>query len=454
MSNEPQESRVMHRTLRHSPGLALRGEGVTLTLADGREIIDASGGAAAACLGHGNRRVAGAIGAQAATLGYVHTGFFSTEPAEALADLLLKARPGGLSRAYFVSSGSEAMEAALKLARQYFVEKGELRRTRVIARRQSYHGNTLGALGAGCNLGRRAPYEPLLAPVFSHVSPSFAFHYQQAGESEAQYVARLAQELDAEFMRLGPDTVIAFCAETVVGATSGCVAAPAGYFQAIREVCHRHGALLIFDEVMCGMGRTGTTHAWEQEAVAPDIQTIGKGLGGGYQPIAAALVSGRIIEGLKSGSGTFVHGHTYEAHPVACAAGLEVQRIIQEEDLLSNVRAMGALLERRLRERLGQHEHVGDIRGRGLFFALEFLEDRACKRPFDPSWQLHERVRKQALKAGISIYPGMGTIDGKHGDHVIVAPPYISQPHHIEMIVEHLEQSINQALTDVRIAAG
>ena len=444
----------MHRSVRHLPGMALRGEGVTLTLADGREIIDASGGAAAACLGHGNRRVADAIGAQAATLGYVHTGFFSTEPAEALADLLLKAAPGGLSRAYFVSSGSEAMEAALKLSRQYFVEKGELKRTHVIARRQSYHGNTLGALGAGCNLGRRAPYEPLLAPAFSHVSPSFAFHYQQAGESEAQYVTRLARELDGEFMRLGPDTVIAFCAEPVVGGTSGCVAAPAGYFQAIQEVCHRHGALLILDEVMCGMGRTGTTHAWEQEGIAPDIQTIGKGLGGGYQPIAATLVSRRIIDALKSGSGTFVHGQTYEAHPVACAAGLEVQRIIQEEGLLSNVRAMGALLERRLRERLERHEHVGDIRGRGLFFAVEFLEDRDSKRPFDPNRQLHERVRAHALKAGISIYPGGGTIDGKRGDHVIVAPPYISRPHHIEMIAERLEVAINQALASLRTSAA
>jgi adenosylmethionine-8-amino-7-oxononanoate aminotransferase len=423
-------------------------------LVDGREIIDASGGAAAACLGHGNRRVADIIGVQASTLGYTHTGFFSTEPAEALADLLLKDEPGGLSQAYFVSSGSEAMEAALKLARQYFVEKGEPRRTRFIARRQSYHGNTLGALAVAGHLARRAPYEPLLAPIFSHVSPCFAFHYQLPRESDTQYVARLAKELDEEFVRLGPDTVIAFCAETVVGATTGCVAACPGYFKAIREVCDRHGALLIFDEVMCGMGRTGTTHAWQQEEVFPDIQTIGKGLGGGYQPIAGVLASRRVIDALAAGSGAFVHGHTYEAHPVACAAALEVQRIIHEESLLSNVRAMGALLERRLHERLGQHEHVGDIRGRGLFLAIELLRDRASKRAFDPKWQLHNRIKDQALKAGLAIYPSGGTIDGKRGDHVIIAPPYISRPHHIEAIAERLGHAIDEALTDLRCAGA
>jgi adenosylmethionine-8-amino-7-oxononanoate aminotransferase len=446
-----QDSRVMHRSVRRKPGLVARGDGLMLRLADGREIIDASGGAAVACLGHGNRRVAGVIGAQALNLGYAHTGFFTTEPAEALADFLLEGKPGGLSRAYFVSSGSEAMEAALKLARQYFVEKGELKRTRFIARRQSYHGNTLGALAVGGNVGRRAPYEPLLSSAFSHVSACFPFHHQRAGESDALYVARLAEELEGEFMRLGPDTVIAFCAEPVVGATTGCVAAPAGYFRAIRKICDRHGALLILDEVMCGMGRTGTTHAWQQEEVSPDLQTVGKGLGGGYQPVAAAFVSQRIVDVLAAGSGAFVHGQTYEAHPVACAAALEVQRIIREENLLSNVRAMGALLERELRERLGQHEHVGDIRGRGLFFAIELLQDRASKQAFDPRAELHNRVKECALEAGLAIYPMGGTIDGRRGDHVIVAPPFISQPHHVELIAARLAHAINKALADLPV---
>jgi adenosylmethionine-8-amino-7-oxononanoate aminotransferase len=447
-------SRVMHRSVLDQPETAVRGEGLCLTLKDGREIIDASGGAAVACLGHGNRRVAAAIGEQALTLAYAHTGFFTTQPAEALADLLLRDEPGGLSRAFFVSSGSEAIEAALKLARQYFVEAGEPQRTRFIARRQSYHGNTLGALAASGNLARRAPYEPLLSPAFSRVAPCFPFHYQLPRESDGQYVARLAQELDEEFQRAGPDSVIAFCAEPVVGATAGCVAALPGYFKAVREVCDRYGALLILDEIMCGMGRTGTTHAWQQEGVAPDIQAIGKGLGGGYQPIAGILVARRVVERLASKSGAFVHGHTYQAHPVACAAGLEVQRIIGEENLLSNVRAMGALLELRLRQQFENHEHIGDIRGRGLFFALEFLEDRGNKTPFDPALQVHARIKEHALRAGLAIYPTGGTIDGIKGDHLIVAPPYISQPHHIEIIVERLARAVDGALRELHGSAS
>src|SRR5580698_3962950 len=309
-------SRVLHRTVSFQPSVAVRGEGLMLTLSDGRQIIDASGGAAVACLGHGNTRVAAAVGAQAGKLAYAHTGFFTSEPAEALADMLLENEPGGLSHAFFVSSGSEAMESALKLARQYFLERGEPNRTRFIARQQSYHGNTLGALSAGGNFARREPYEPIMADRFSLVSPCFPFHFQGPGETDPEYVARLARELDEEFQRVGPDTVAAFCAETVVGATAGCVTALPGYFRAIREVCDRYGALLVLDEVMCGNGRTGTTHAWEQEGITPDIQVIAKGLGGGYQPIGGLLISGRIVQALAAGSGGFLHGQTYQAHPV------------------------------------------------------------------------------------------------------------------------------------------
>lgn len=433
----------MHRAMTFQPDFAIRGEGITLTLQDGREILDGSGGAAVACLGHGNARVADAVGLQARTLGYAHTGFFTSKPAEALAELLLEGEPGGLSHAFFVCSGSEAMESALKLARQYFIERGEPRRTRFIGRRQSYHGNTLGSLASGGNLSRRAPYEPILADRFTLVSPCFPFHYQCPGETDPGYVARLAKELDAEFQRLGPQTVAAFCAEPVVGATAGCVAAVPGYFQAVREICDRYGALLILDEIMCGTGRTGTLHAWEQEGVTPDIQAIGKGLGGGYQPIAGILISKRIVDVLRAGSGAFVHGHTYQAHPVACAAALEVQRIIREKNLLANVRAQGERLERRLRERFASHEHVGDIRGRGLFFALEFLEDRDRKRPFDPALQVHERVREAALRLGLAIYPSGGTIDGRRGDHALVAPPYIAEARHIETIVERLGAAVD-----------
>jgi adenosylmethionine-8-amino-7-oxononanoate aminotransferase len=439
-------SRLMHRTLAAAPDVAVQGEGLILTLRDGRKIIDACGGAAVACLGHGNRRVAAAIHAQARRLAYAHTGFFTSEPAEALGDLLLQDEPGGLSHAFFVSSGSEAMESALKLARQYFIERGEPERTRFIARRQSYHGNTLGSLAAGGNLARRLPYEPMFADRFSLVSPCFAFHYRRAGESDARYVARLAQELEDQFRRLGPNTVAAFCAEPVVGATAGCVPAVPGYFAAIREVCDRHAALLILDEIMCGSGRTGTLHAWEQEGVTPDIQAIGKGLGGGYQPIAAILISKRIVTTLQGGSGAFVHGHTYQAHPVACAAALEVQRIIREEGLLANVELQGRRLQHSLRERFDSHEHIGDIRGRGLFYALEFLKERERKTPFDPSLQVHERVKHEALQRGVAIYPTGGTIDGRRGDHILIAPPYICAGPEIESIVERLGDAVHAAL--------
>jgi len=415
-------------------------------LQDGRTILDGSGGAAVSCLGHGHQRVVEALSQQAATHAYAATTFFSSEPAEALADILLADAPGGLTHAYFVSSGSEGNEAALKLARQYFVEIGQPARTRFIARRQGYHGNTLGALSAGGNMMRRALYEPLLSDAFSLVSPCFSYRFQQAGETDETYVQRLADELEAEFQRLGPQNVIAFCAETVVGATAGCVTALPGYFPAMRRVCDRHGALLILDEVMCGMGRTGTMHAWEQEGVSPDIQVIAKGLGGGYQPIGGILISGRVMEALRTGSGGFMHGHTYQAHPVACAAALAVQQVIREEDLLSNVVAMGERLETALQERFGNHRHVGDIRGRGLFRALEFVAERGNKRPFSPEAKLNERIKEAAFARGLAVYPMGGTVDGRQGDHVIISPAYIATASEIDAIVARLGDAVDAAL--------
>ncbi len=417
-----------------------------LHTADGRTVIDAAGGAAVSCLGHGHPVVGAAIAAQAASLAYAHTATFTSAPAEALADHLLADAPGGLTHAWFCSSGSEAMEAAIKLARQFFVEIGEPERQCVIARRQGYHGNTLGALAAGGNMARRALYAPLLSGAFSHVSPAFAYRFQRAGESEDEYVARLAAELDAEFQRLGPGRVAAFCAETVVGATSGCVAAPPGYFAAVRQVCDRYGAVLILDEVMCGMGRTGTTHAWEQEGIAPDIQLVAKGLGGGYQPIGAILVNGRLVDALRNGSGGFVHGHTYQAHPIACAAALAVQQVIRDEDLLANVAKMGVRLHAGLTERFGNHGHVGDIRGRGLFRALEFVADRSTRESFDPALKVHDRVKEAALSRGLAIYPMGGTIDGRRGDHVIVSPAYIAGPGDIDAIIDRLGAAVDAAL--------
>ena len=435
-------TRVLHRS-GAIPPIAVRGEGIYLYTEDGSSIIDASGGAAVACLGHGNHRIAEAIGRQAAAMAYAHTGTFSNQPAEDLADFLLQDEPGGLSRAWFCSSGSEGNEAAIKLARQYFLEIGQPQRTRTIARRQSYHGTTLGALAAGGNMMRRVHYEPILSQAHSLVSPCFAYRFKAPDETDAQYVDRLTEELDAEFRRLGPDTVMAFLAEPVVGATTGCVTALPGYFQRVRTICDRYGALLILDEVMCGMGRTGTLHAWEQDDVTPDIQVIGKGLGGGYQPIGGILIADRIVQALAEGSGGFLHGQTYQAHPVACAAALEVQRIIRDDNLLANVQAMGRRLEAALHERFGNHRHVGDIRGRGLFWALEFVSDRATKAPFDPALKLHERVNAEGIARGLATYPMGGTIDGRHGDHVIVAPPYITTAADIDRIVERLGDAVD-----------
>jgi adenosylmethionine-8-amino-7-oxononanoate aminotransferase len=444
-----QKSRVLHRNLNETPLKAAGGEGIWLIGEDGHRILDGSGGAAVSCLGHGHPRVIEAMSRQAAKLAYAHTGFFTSEPAEALADRLLGDEPGGLACAYFVSSGSEAIESSIKLARQYFIERGEPKRAHFIARRQSYHGNTLGALAAGGNAWRRAPYAPLLSSAFSHVTPAFAYREKHDHESEADFVARLAAELEAEFQRLGPDTVAAFIAEPVVGATAGCVPAPEGYFRAVRDICKRHGALLIFDEVMCGMGRTGTLHAWEQEGVAPDIQVVAKGLGGGYQPIGAMLAGGHVMDAIRQGSGTFMHGHTYQAHPIACAAALEVQKIISEEGLLDSVKERGAQLERRLTERFGNHRHVGDIRGRGLFHAIELVADRATRTPFDPALKLNLRIKAAAFEGGLGCYPMGGTVDGRKGDHILLAPPYIATSGDIDMIVDRLGHAVDGALKGV-----
>ena len=436
-------SRILQRKLTETAEVALSGEGIRLHLAGGRTVIDGSGGAAVACIGHGNRRVAAAMAEQAGRMAYAHTGFFTSEPAEALADLLLGDEPGGLTHAFFVSSGSEAMEAAVKLARQYFIELGQPQRTRIVSRRQGYHGTTLGALAVSGHVARRGPYEPLLSTAFSKVSPCFAYHFQAPDESDADYVARLAAELEAEFQRLGPDTVVAFCAETVVGATTGCVAAVPGYFAAMRGVCDRHGALLVLDEVMCGMGRTGTLHAWEQEGVAPDIQAVAKGLGGGYAPIGGILVAGRVIAALRAGSGGFMHGQTYQAHPVACEAALEVQRIVWEQGLVEASARQGAGLAGRLVERFGNHHQVGDIRGRGLFHALEFVQDRAARTPFEPSRGVAEAVKQAALDRGLAVYPCTGTVDGVQGDHVIVAPPYTVSDGELDEIVDRLGAAVD-----------
>lgn len=440
------KTHVFHRSLKGDLPIAVRGEGPYIIAKNGDAYIDASGGAAVSCLGHSNEFVRKAMHDQIDKLAFAHTGFFSTEPAEELADFLIERAPGDLTAAYFVSGGSEAVETALKMVRQYFLEIKQPERQHIIARRQSYHGNTLGALAVGGNEWRRASFAPLLID-HGRVSPCYPYREQKEGESDDAYGTRLAQELEAEIKRLGEGKVMAFVAETVSGATLGAQPPVEGYFKKIREVCDRYGVLLILDEIMCGMGRTGSLFACTQDEVVPDIVTIAKGLGGGYQPIGALLVSKNIYQAFLQGSGMFLNGHTYLGHPVACAAALAVQKVIEKDGLIDNVQKQGAYLEQKLLERFGDHPNVGDIRGRGLFRAIEFVEDRATKRPFDPSRKINLKLKKEAMNRKMVCYPNGGTIDGQYGDHVLLAPPFISDEVLIDEIVERLYASFQAALT-------
>jgi len=438
-------TRVFHRDPRAGYPVAVRGDGAYLIDRDGKRYLDASGGAAVSCLGHSDAAVVQAIQEQLARLPFAHTSFFTNEPMEALADALVERAPAPLEKVYFVSGGSEAVEAALKLARQYFVEKGEPQRRHVIGRRQSYHGNTLGALAVGGNQWRRRQFEPLLVEA-THVAPCYAYRGRHEGETDDAYGARLAGELEGEIRRLGEDRVIAFIAETVVGATLGAVPPVPGYFARVREICDRYGVLLILDEVMCGMGRCGSLWAFEQEGVVPDLVAIAKGLGAGYQPIGAVMVSDRIFDAVVRGSGFFQHGHTYLGHAAACAGALAVQRRLHEDGLLAQVAPLGAALSARLRAAFGSHPHVGDIRGRGLFQGLEIVADRESKAPFEPRLRVNARIKAQALERGLMCYPMGGTIDGARGDHVLLAPPFIVEERQLDELVEKLSGALDAVL--------
>ncbi|MCX7560815.1 aspartate aminotransferase family protein [Sulfitobacter sp. F26204] len=438
-------SHIFPRHTKQLPPVAQRGEGCYLYDTTGKQYLDASGGAAVSCLGHGDQTIIDAVKAQLDTLAYAHTGFLTSEPAETLADLLIAHAPGDLDRVYLVSGGSEAMEAALKLARQYFVEKGETKRGRLIARKQSYHGNTMGALSAGGNAWRRAQFGPLLIDM-SHIDPCYEYRLKQEGETAEAYGLRSANLLEQEILRVGPENVMAFVAEPVVGATSGAVAAVPGYFKRIREICDRFGILLILDEVMCGMGRTGTLFACEQDGVAPDILCIAKGLGAGYQPIGAMLCSDEVYRTIENGSGFFQHGHTYLGHPAAAAAGVAVVNALLDRNLIPRVATQGAKLMAALQAQFGQHPNVGDIRGRGLFQGIELVADRDSKEPFDPSRKIAGKIKAAAFDAGMICYPMSGTIDGQRGDHVLLAPPFIITDDQIDELIQKLAGAIETAL--------
>lgn len=437
-------TRILHRSTASVPPSAISGQGIYIRDSEGRSYIDGSGGAAVSCLGHGNQEVIAAMHAQLDQLAYAHTGFFTTPAMDSLAERIIGLAPDGLDYVYLVSGGSEAVEAALKMARQYFVETGQPQRRHIIARRQSYHGNTLGALATGGNAWRRAQFEPIL-PQTHHVSPCYAYRDQRKDETADAYAARLADELEAKIVELGADEVIAFVAEPIVGATLGAVGPVSDYFARVRRICDKYGVLLILDEVMSGMGRTGTMFAFEQEGIVPDLVTLAKGLGGGYQPIGAVLLSERIYRSFAEGSGLFQHGHTYMGHPVAAAAADKVVEILARPGMLQNVTEMGDLLQHRLDATLGQSAHIGDIRGRGLFRGIEIVADRDSKTPFDPALKIHARIKREAMARGLMCYPMGGTIDGVNGDHVLLAPPYIVKPKEIELIVERISAAIDAA---------
>lgn len=428
--------------------VAVKGDGPYIIDREGRRYLDACGGAGISCLGHSEPAVIKAIQDQVAKLEFAYTMFYNNEPAELLADDLISDAPAGLTRVFYGCGGSEQVDGALKLARQYFVDIGQPQRTRFIARRQSYHGGTLGSLGLGGHLKRREIYQPLLASA-EHISPCYAYRGRRPNETEEEYGLRVADELEEKLLEIGPETVIGFVAETVIGATVGCVPPAPGYFKRIREICDDYGVLLILDEVMCGLGRTGARWACDQEGVAPDLLVVAKGLGAGYQPISATLVSDKIFAAIRDARGFFMHGHSYQAHAVACAAGLAVQRVIREQNLIANAREQGALLRRLLEDSFGDHPHIGDIRGRGLFLALELVKDRKTKEPFDPNLGLWLKVMLKGMEFGLMCYPGGGTADGTKGDHVLLAPPFNINSSHVEEIVEKLALTLDSVFKQV-----
>jgi adenosylmethionine-8-amino-7-oxononanoate aminotransferase len=433
---------VFYRNPLHDYPIAVRGVGVYLYDAAGRQYLDGSGGAAVSCLGHGHPEVVAAIKSQLDQIAFAHTAFFTNEPQEQLAAKLVSRFGEADAKVYFVSGGSEANETAIKLARKYWTARGHNDKHIMISRKQSYHGNTLGALSISGNPGRNAVYRPLLHD-WPKIEPCYAYRHQQADETAEQYGLRSAAELEAAIQSIGADRIAAFFAETVVGATLGAVPAVGPYFQRIREICDRHDILLVLDEVMAGGGRTGSYFAFEQDGVTPDIVTLAKGLGGGYQPIGAAITRGFIHQQVVDAFGSFAHGHTYVGHATACTAGLAVTSVIEKDNLLARVHETGGLLAAELKLVFASHPNVGDIRGRGLLLGIELVEDRDTKTPIKAELGLPEKIRTTAMANGLVCYPGGGTADGHAGAHILLAPPYIFESQHVDELVDKLQRTLD-----------
>ncbi|MGB5352715.1 MAG: aspartate aminotransferase family protein [Woeseia sp.] len=435
-------SSVFYREpLADHPSIA-RGEGVWLYDSEGRQYLDGSGGAAVSAVGHGNAHVIRAVQEQLARCAFAHTLFFTNEPQEQLAEILRQRFGENDARVYFVSGGSEANETAIKLARQYWVARDEPQRELFISREQSYHGNTLGALALSGNPARRELFGPLLKD-WPKIAPCYPYRLQQDDETDEAYGLRAANELERAIKAHGAGRICAFVAETVVGATLGVVPPAPGYFRRIREICDQYGILLILDEVMAGCGRCGSHFAYEQDGVRPDIVTLAKGLTGGYQPLGAAIVRGKIHDTIVAAHGAFAHGHTWVGHATACAAGVAVAEVVRDQGLLQNAEKTGALLMRELRTALHQHPHMGDIRGRGLFIGIELVADRASKTPVPASLRLPTRLRQTAMANGLICYPGGGGADGENGAHILLAPPLIYEPGHVDELVARLVATLS-----------
>ena len=439
---------VIHRMPLQAMPKAVGGDGIYVIDPEGNRYLDASGGAAVSNLGHNHPAIVEAIRKQASTLAYAHSGFFTTEPLEELADRLAQLTQAGPQYTFISNSGSEAVETAIKLARQYAYEIGESKRSRIIARKQSYHGGTIAALSVGEHAARRQPYEAILLSA-THIDPYYPYRFQREDESEDIYARRSADQLEHAILENGPENVLAFIAETVGGATAGVLIPSAKYLQRIRKICDKYGILLILDEVMCGMGRIGSHFAFNRFGVKPDLVAIGKGLGGGYQPIGATICSSKIYDSICENSGIIHHGSTYSGHATCCAAAIAVLDTIKKENLLENVKLQGKRLLSQLRDSLSECAYVGDIRGIGLFMAVEFVADRETRKPLSSKLKFNGVLKRHALQNQLMCYPCGGTVDGFAGDHVILAPPFIIDERDVEAIVTRFRQSVADAIDEI-----
>jgi len=446
MSTATQATPLFSRNLRKQYPVAVRGEGCWIIDARGQRYLDASGQAAVVSIGHGVQEIGRAMSRQSGRIAFVHTTQFHSEPAERLAARVLAIAPRNFQnggRVYFTSGGSEATETAIKLARQYFLETKQPSRYRVVARKQSYHGSTLGAMSVSGNVARRAPYAPMI-PEWGHVSPCFCYHCP-FDKTYPECNLACADDLDA-FLRVNDvSSVAAFLFEPVVGATLGAAPAVDGYTARIAEICRKYGILLIADEVMTGMGRTGKPFASEHWGMEPDIILTGKGIASGYAPLGAVLVAPRLVEAFEKGTAAFMHGFTYQAHPVVTAAGNAVFDYLEAHKLFARVTPAGEMLRKALGA-LENHPNVGQVRGLGLLQGVEFVKDKKTREPFPKENGIAEKIRQAALEKNVLVYPGQGTVDGLRGDHVLLAPPFIIKAEECEQIAGALKYALDKVL--------